>query len=638
MSAGRIGSASKADCVSRAISSSNNPVSILSAAKLARLFVSHVFRLHSFPPGESVESVISGNFDFRQQQKVQEDPNASGNKQKNVSGRLSSVREKARLWEIPSQCDKGSSRTISAGQQNPRQQHKFEEVSLQSRDRQNNSSGGQQNKDQQHRFQEVPQQSEHQQDSSSDGSNPYAALVDCLRATWLTGKTRPMEYRRTQLEALGCFLVENRCEILQAMNADMRRPAFEGEMAEISLIMNEVNNALNNLHCWMTDKGVCKNLATTLDSAFIRKDPYGVVLIISPFNFPFHLTLIPLVGAIAAGNCVIIKPSELSRCSEKLMAEVLPTYLDPEAFAVVTGGHEPTARLLENKFDYIMFTGSTHVGKIVMTAAAKHLTPLTLELGGKNPCYVDCCCNLLSAAHRIAWAKFFNAGQSCIAPDYVICTADTQDRLIPCLRQVIHGFYGCNPQDSPDFGRMINDKHFQRVRALLDCGRVAIGGETDECDRYIAPTVLADVKEWEPVMQEEIFGPVLPILTVSGLDEAIQYINCRDRTLMVFAFSCSPQTVNRVLDCTSSGGFCGNDDLMHMSLVSLPFGGIGCSGLGRYHGKFSFDTFTHQRGCLMRMMGFEVINRVHYPPYTESKLRILKFGTDVRRWNPCTLL
>ncbi|XP_077175045.1 aldehyde dehydrogenase family 3 member B1-like [Paroedura picta] len=588
--------------------------------------------------GETVERVISGNLDFRLQHKVQEVPNATGNKQKKVAGKHKSVSESAKFWEFLSQHDMTSSHASCAEQQNPRQQHKCDEIPLQSGDRKDNSDGGEQNEGQQQKFQDVSQESEHQQDFSSNGSNPYVALVDSLRATWLTGKTRPMEYRRTQLEALGRFLEENRCEILQAVNADMRRPAYEGEMSEISTVMNEMNTALNNLCCWMQDEHVNKNLATMFDSAFIRKDPYGVVLIISPFCYPFHLTLVPLIGAIAAGNCAIVKPSELSRCSEKLMAEVLPTYLDPDTFAVVTGGHEQTARLLENKFDYIFFTGSSHVGKVVMTAAARHLTPLTLELGGKCPCYVDSCSDFQNAANRIVWGKFFNAGQTCTLPDYVICTADTQDRLIPCLRQAIHSFYGCNPQASPDYGRMINDEHFQRVRSLLDCGRVVIGGETDECDRYIAPTVLADVKEWEPVMQEEIFGPILPILTVAGLEEAIQYINSRDRPLLACAFSCNCKVVNQVLDCTSSGIFSANDFLMHLSLVSLPQGGIGCSGFGKFRGRFSFDTFTHQRGCLIRCMGLEALNSVRYPPYTERKLKMLKFGTDIRRWNPCTLL
>ncbi|KAL8182948.1 UNVERIFIED_CONTAM: Aldehyde dehydrogenase 3 member B1 [Gekko kuhli] len=473
---------------------------------------------------------------------------------------------------------------------------------------------------------------------NAEGTNPYAALVNCLKANWLTGKTRPMEYRRTQLEALGRFLEENEMEILHALSVDMRRPPFEGQIADVSLIKNEVNEALNNLSSWMKDECVDKSLATKLDSAFVRKDPYGVVLIISPFNYPIQLTLVPMVGAIAAGNCIIIKPSEQSSCSEKILAEVLPTYLDPETFAVVTGGSEQTTKLLENRFDYIMFTGSPPVGKIVMSAAAKHLTPLTLELGGQNPCYVDCCCNFQNAANRIVWGKFFNAGQTCIAPDYVICTIETQERLMPCLRQAIREFYGCDPRDSPDFGRMINDKHFRRVRALLDCGRVAIGGETDECDRYIAPTVLADVKEWEPIMQQEVFGPLLPILTVRDLDEAIQYINSKERPLALYAFSCDSKVVNRVLDCTSSGGFCGNDCMMQVTLVSLPFGGIGYSGFGQYHGKYGFDTFSHHRGCLSRCMGFEALNCIRYPPYSQRKLDLLVSATEVKRRGFCTLL
>ncbi|XP_048342413.1 aldehyde dehydrogenase family 3 member B1 [Sphaerodactylus townsendi] len=468
--------------------------------------------------------------------------------------------------------------------------------------------------------------------------NPYAALVNCLRTTWLSGKTRPMEYRKTQIEALGRFLDENEAEIMHALNVDMRRPHFEGYLADIAVVRNEVNYALNNLCSWMKDECVSKNLATQLDCAFVRKDPYGVVLIISPFNYPFHLTLIPMVGAIAAGNCVLLKPSEISKCSEKLLSEVLPSYLDPDTFAVVTGGPEPTTRLLENKFDYILFTGSPRVGKIVMTAAAKHLTPLTLELGGQNPCYVDCCCDFQNTANRIVWGKFFNSGQTCLAPDYVICTIETQERLMPCLRQAIREFFGCNPQDSPDFGRMINDKHFRRICALMECGRIAIGGETDECERYIAPTVLADVKEWEPIMQEEVFGPLLPIFTVSGLDEALRYINSKDRPLAIYAFSCDCKVVNRVLDCTSSGGFCGNDCMMHATLVTLPFGGIGYSGFGMYHGKYGFDSFTHHRGCLSRCMGLETLNCIRYPPYSQRKLDLLVSTIGVKRRGFCTLL
>ncbi|XP_015680997.1 aldehyde dehydrogenase family 3 member B1-like, partial [Protobothrops mucrosquamatus] len=471
-----------------------------------------------------------------------------------------------------------------------------------------------------------------------DSTNPYAGLVDCLRATWMTGKTRPKEYRVTQLEALCYFLEERQADIQRAMCEDLRKPCFETELTEVLLVRNELANALNNLNCWMKDESVNKNLLTKLDCAFIRKEPFGVVLIIGAFNFPIQLTLLPLVGAIAAGNCVILKPSEVSSCTEKLLAEALPCYLDPQTFAVVTAGPEETGKLLENKFDYIFYTGSVRVGKIIMTAAAKNLTPLTLELGGKSPCYVDENCCFPNAANRIVWGKFVNAGQTCIAPDYLICTLETQEKLMPCLRQAIREFFGNDPKGSSDFGRMVNDRHFQRVRALLECGRVVIGGETDECERYIAPTVLADVKEWEPIMQEEVLGPILPIFTVNNIEEAIHFINCRERPLAAYAFSCDSKVVNRVLDSTTSGGFCGNDTLLHASLITLPFGGIGCSGFGKYHGKFTFDTFTHFRGCLLRYIGLEAINRIRYPPYNDNNLRMAVASMEVKRRGMCTLL
>ncbi|KAG8125357.1 hypothetical protein E2320_020699, partial [Naja naja] len=430
----------------------------------------------------------------------------------------------------------------------------------------------------------------------SDSVNPYAGLVDCLRATWMSGKTRPKEFRVTQLEALCHFMEERQADIQHALCEDLHKPCFETELTEILMVRNELANALNNLSCWMKDEKVNKNLMTQLDCAFIQKDPYG--------------------------NCVILKPSEVSSCTERLLAEALPCYLDPQTFAVVTAGPEETGRLLENKFDYIFYTGSVRVGKIIMTAAAKHVTPLTLELGGKSPCYVDKCCNFQNAANRIVWGKFLNAGQTCIAPDYVICTVETQERLMPCLRQAISEFFGNEPKQSADFGRMVNDRHFKRAQALLECGRVAIGGETDECERYIAPTVLADVKEWEPIMQEEVLAPILPIFTVNDMEEAIHFINCRDRPLAVYAFSCDNKVVNEVLDRTSSGGFCGNDTLFHASLITLPYGGIGCSGFGKYHGKFTFDTFTHFRGCLLRYIGLETINKMRYPPYNDNNLKL----------------
>uniref|UniRef100_A0A8C8E5Q1 Aldehyde dehydrogenase n=1 Tax=Otus sunia TaxID=257818 RepID=A0A8C8E5Q1_9STRI len=450
-----------------------------------------------------------------------------------------------------------------------------------------------------------------------------------LRATWLSGKTRPMEYRVAQLEALGRFLDEKKQDILEATASDMgkRRWGPEG-LFELGLVMEREN--------FLTSKFWPFLQVTQLDSAFIRKDPYGVVLIIAPWNYPIHLFLVPLIGAIAAGNCVIVKPSETSKNTERLVAEMLSCYLDNDCFAVVTAGVQETTRLLENKFDYIFFTGSASVGRIIMTAAAKHLTPVTLELGGKNPCYVSDTCDVQNVARRVAWGRFFNAGQTCIAPDYVLCSVEMQEKLMPALREAITEFFGSNPRESPDFGRIVGDKQFRRIRALLCSGRVAIGGQTDEKERYIAPTVLADVLPSDPAMQEEIFGPILPIVVVANMDEAIDFINARPRPLAIYAFSCDSKV--RVLERTSSGGFCGNDTLMHVTLTSLPFGGIGNSGLGKYHGKFTFDTFTHHRGCLHRNMGLEALNALRYPPYSQQKLGLLTATFEIKRKGTCTLL
>ncbi|XP_013909008.1 PREDICTED: aldehyde dehydrogenase family 3 member B1-like [Thamnophis sirtalis] len=338
-------------------------------------------------------------------------------------------------------------------------------------------------------------------------SNAYSDLVHCLRATWMTGKTRPKAYRVSQLEALCHFLDERQADIQHALCADLRKPCFETELTEVLPVRNELAYALNNLNHWMRDECVHKNLATLMDCAFIRKEPYGVVLIIGAYNYPIHLTLMPLVGAIAAGNCVVLKPSEVSSCTEALLAKALPCYMDPE---------------------------------------------------------------------------------------------------------------------SPDYARMVNDRHFKRAQAFLESGHVAIGGETDESELYIAPTVLVNVKEWDPVMQEEIFSPILPIFIVRDVDEAIDFINCRERPLALYAFSSDSKVVHHVLDNTSSGSFCGNDTMLQALSVALPFGGVGMSGFGKYHGKFTFDTFTHFRGCLLRSMGMEMMNRLRYPPYNNRKLRAMR--------------
>ncbi|XP_058518708.1 aldehyde dehydrogenase family 3 member B1 isoform X1 [Ochotona princeps] len=467
--------------------------------------------------------------------------------------------------------------------------------------------------------------------------DPFEDTLRRLREAFGAGRTRPAEFRTEQLQALSRFLQDNRKLLQDALAQDLHKSAFESELSEIGISLNEIRLALSKLRTWMKDERVPRNLATQLDSAFIRKEPYGLVLIVAPWNYPLNLTLVPLVGAIAAGNCVVLKPSEVSSSIEKVLAEVLPRYLDQSCFAVVLGGPEETRRLLEHRFDYIFFTGNPHVGKIVMTAAAKHLTPVTLELGGKNPCYVDDNCDPQTVANRVTWFRYFNAGQTCVAPDYVLCTPETRERLLPALQSAITRFYGEDPRSSPDLGRIINQKHFQRLQALLRCGRVAIGGQSDESQRYIAPTVLVDVQEAEPVMQEEIFGPILPILTVGGLDEAIAFINRREKPLALYAFSNNNQVVKQVLARTNSGGFCGNDGFMHMTLGSLPFGGVGTSGMGSYHGKFSFDTFSHRRACLLRSSGLEKLNELRYPPYSARRLPLLLMAMEERRC-PCTLL
>uniref|UniRef100_A0A672V2G8 Aldehyde dehydrogenase n=1 Tax=Strigops habroptila TaxID=2489341 RepID=A0A672V2G8_STRHB len=448
--------------------------------------------------------------------------------------------------------------------------------------------------------------------------------------------TRPMEYRVAQLEALGRFLEEKKQDILEATALDMGKVRRRGAGNGGDQRLEELGPAMER---WVPHvEGVLQ--ATRLDSAFIRKEPYGVVLIMGPWCCPINLLLGPLIGAIAAGNCVVIKPSEMTENVEKLMAEALPSYLDRDCFAVVTTSTQETTRLLENKFDYIFFAGKPSVGRMVMAAAAKHLTPVTLELGGKNPCYVSDTCDVRSVARRLAWGRFFNAGQTCVAPDYVLCTLEMQEKLLPALQKVITEFYGSNPRESPDFGRIVEGKEFQRLQMLLRSRRVAIGGQMDEKDLYIAPTVLVDVQPSDPIMQEIILGPILPIVVVANVNEAIDFINSRERPLAVYVFSSDDKvwSISRVLERTSSGGFCSNDTLMHMILTSLPFGGIGSSGLGRYHGKFTFDTFTHQRGCLHRNMGLEALNTLRYPPYSQHRMGIVCAASGVKHKGSCTLL
>uniref|UniRef100_UPI00398EA967 aldehyde dehydrogenase family 3 member B1 isoform X2 n=1 Tax=Pristiophorus japonicus TaxID=55135 RepID=UPI00398EA967 len=402
----------------------------------------------------------------------------------------------------------------------------------------------------------------------------FAETLLRLRSAFVSGKTRTLEFRTGQLDALINLLEQNEEKLLRVLYKDLRKCKFEAVIAEIRFARNEVIYALNNIASWVEPELVERNFVTMMDQCFIRSEPFGVVLIIGTWSYPIQLLLTPLVGAISAGNCVVLKPSEVSTNTSELLATLIPKYLDKDYVAVFSGGPVETMNLLVYKFDNIFYTGSSTIGKTVMKAAAEHLTPVTLELGGKNPCYVDLSFNLESTAHRLAWGRFFNAGQTCVAPDYVLCTPEVQRLLVPAIEQAVHTFYGKDPKDSPDFGRIINDQHFQRLQQLLKSGRVAVGGQSEEQDRYIAPTVLVEVTESDAVMQEEVFGPILPVLNVGSLEEAIEFINRRRKPLALYVYSTNNQVVKEMLENTSSGGFCSNDNVVQMALNTLPFGGV----------------------------------------------------------------
>ncbi|ROL49321.1 Aldehyde dehydrogenase family 3 member B1 [Anabarilius grahami] len=468
-------------------------------------------------------------------------------------------------------------------------------------------------------------------------------VLERLRGAFRSGVTRPAQFRLTQLQAMMSLFEDNETQILEAMHKDLAKPKFEAVLSEIDIVVNDLCYTISNLQTWMQHSYVGTNLATKLDDCFVRREPLGVVLIIGAWNYPLQLILSPLIGAIAAGNCAILKPSEISQATEKLLAELIPKYLSQECYAVICGGAEETKTLLENRFDHIFYTGSQSVARCILQAAVVHLTPVTLELGGKCPCLIYGRLDMKAAAKRLVWAKFFNAGQSCVAPDYVLCTAETREMLLPFIIEALESFYGSEPQQSPDMGRIVTDRHWNRLVELLKKseGKVVIGGESVRETKYMAPTVVVDVKESDALMQEEIFGPILPILAIKSLDEGINFINEREKPLALYAFSDESQVVTTVLERTSSGGFCSNDGIAHMALPGLPFGGVGASGMGNYHGRWTFETFSHKRGCMLRGWGLERVNVLRYPPYTESNLSWLRWATTAKKkgwWAGCSVM
>jgi len=458
--------------------------------------------------------------------------------------------------------------------------------------------------------------------TASTGPAQIPKLVAKLRETFESGRTRPIEWRRAQLRQLKAMLEERETELLDALAADLGKPRLEGWASDIGIVISEIDHALRHLGGWMKPERVWTPLVQRPGRASIHREPFGVVLVIAPWNYPVHLLLLPMVGALAAGNCVVGKPSEVTVNTSAAIARVVPEYLDRDAVAIVEGAVPETQTLLAERFDHVFYTGNGRVGRIVMEAAAKHLTPVTLELGGKSPTIVDGDANLDVAARRIAFGKFLNAGQTCIAPDYVLVTREHEQPLVERIGRAIRDFYGPDPESSPDYARIVNDAHFRRLETLLAGSTPAIGGETRAAERYVAPTILRDVDPDSAVMAEEIFGPILPVLPVADTDEAIRFVNERDRPLALYLFSESGAVQERVLAETSSGGACVNATVLHVALPELPFGGVGPSGMGAYHGKASFDVFSHRKSVLVKST--RVDPKLAYPPYTKGKERLIR--------------
>lgn len=454
--------------------------------------------------------------------------------------------------------------------------------------------------------------------------NPFQETFERLRARrWDLARTGARE-RIARLKKLRATLVERREALYQAIHQDFRKPAAEVESSEMLIALVELDHAIKNLGKWMKPRKVGTPVLLTGTRSEVRYEPKGVVLIISPWNYPFQLAIAPLVAAVAAGNCVMLKPSEKTPHTAAFIEQLVRDVFDPSEVAVVQGGPQESQALLELPFDHFFFTGGPRVGRMVMEAAAKHLAGVTLELGGKSPAVVDASADLKAAAERIAFGKFLNGGQTCVAPDYVLVPAAKEEEFLTRMRETIERFYGKTEEArkaNPDFCRMVDDGQFNRVNRLMERSvqsgaRVVVGGTVDAASHYISPTVLADVKPEAPIMEEEIFGPVLPVLRYERLEDAVRHIRAGTKPLAMYIFSHDRRAVDRLLSETSAGGTCVNTTVMHFSHADLPFGGIGESGVGNYHGEYGFKTFSHERAVLRQ--GPLSFLHTFFPPYTEK--------------------
>ncbi len=440
-------------------------------------------------------------------------------------------------------------------------------------------------------------------------------ILTMQKTYFASGATLPVRQRVNRLRRLYRAIRMYEDEICAALKTDLGKSRQESYMCEIGLTLSEITHMVKHIYLYAAEKRKPTPLAQYVSRSFIKPSPYGTVLIMSPWNYPFLLTIEPLVDAIAAGNTCVVKPSAYSPATTAVIKKLIASCFRPEYVSVIDGGREENACLLEQKFDYIFFTGSQNVGKEVLRKSAEHLTPVSLELGGKSPCVVDASANIRLAARRIVFAKFLNCGQTCVAPDYIYCQESVREDLLMHIRREIIRQFGEHPLTNPDYGKIINQKHFDRIRALIDEKKVYCGGEVREKELRIAPTVLDGVNWDDAVMQEEIFGPVLPVLTYHSLEDLIRLLNERPHPLAAYYFSSDKALIRRFTSKVQFGGGCINDAVIHLATSAMPFGGVGASGMGSYHGKAGFDTFSHKKSIVDKKTFIDLPMR--YQPYTK---------------------
>lgn len=455
--------------------------------------------------------------------------------------------------------------------------------------------------------------------------NNIKEIVENQRTFFIRGNTIDYEYRRENLKKLKAMLKENESEIYFALKQDLNKSKHESFLTELGFLYSEIDFTLKNLKEWMAPVKMPSPLSHKGSKSYIVKEPYGVVLVISPWNYPLQLALAPAISALAAGNCVIIKPSEHAKHTSQLLSSLIQSTFDRSLFSVIEGDIETTQNLLKERFDYIFFTGSTNVGKEIMKAASEHLTPVTLELGGKSPAIIDADANINLAAKRIAWAKFTNAGQTCVAPDYIYLHEDVKFKFTKALVKHIKALYGKHPLYNEEYTKIINNKHFERLVQLLDQGSIIHGGNYNSETRLIEPTLIEKVTWDDPIMQEEIFGPLLPILTFKNIEDALYVIKRQEKPLALYYFGENEKIQQQVIEFISFGGGAINDALFHLANPHLPFGGVGNSGMGAYHGQYGFDTFTHKKGILKQTTKFDMPFRYPGSKFNTSVVkRIMK--------------